>query len=131
MSQIEVKDEREMDVIFIHSKLDDMKLTPNEFRAYAHLARRTNKMTKCSWSCVRTMSETCMMSQDAMRYALKCLDLFKMVRRVERDGRSTLYILTKPETWKIVKRPDNLRTTRKRIAKDPLGIAEGYPLGNP
>lgn len=55
---IRVDDGRNDLPIFIHSELDDMKITSAAFRIYAHLARRAGKDNK-AWPSYATMGEQC------------------------------------------------------------------------
>lgn len=54
----EVIDERDLP-IFIHSELDELDLSLEAFRVYAHLARRTNKQSKDAWPSYNSIGEVC------------------------------------------------------------------------
>jgi hypothetical protein len=53
----QLRDSRDLP-IFIHSELDDLPLTAEAFRVYAHLARRAGK-DNCAWPSYPTIGEQC------------------------------------------------------------------------
>ena len=57
MSDSKVVDRRNLP-IFIHSEIDDLLLTPNAFRVYAHLARRADK-TGAAWPSYQSIGDHC------------------------------------------------------------------------
>nr|WP_255682393.1 helix-turn-helix domain-containing protein [Deinococcus sp. 6YEL10] len=86
-----------MNVLFVHSALDDYPLTPEEFRVYAHLARRAGRGD--AYPAVGSMARQCRMHEDTVRRCLHNLMAFKMIEKYERKGRTTLYTLTKFSKW--------------------------------
>ncbi len=56
---IQVVDGRDDLPVFIHSELDDLGLSLQAFRVYAHLARRRNARTGTAWPSYATIGETC------------------------------------------------------------------------
>lgn len=115
-------------VIFIHSSLDDMGLTANEFRIYAHLARRANKKSKQAWPSIPSMAKVCRISEESVRYALKCLEGFGMIRRFPKRGKPDTIMLTSASSWVVLDRIKNVRTLRKK--NKVVGISQPLPLGN-
>lgn len=90
-------DTSEMNVLFVHSALDDYPLTPEEFRVYAHLARRAGHGD--AYPAVASIAQKCRMHEDTVRRCLQNLIAFKMLEAHERKGRTTLYTLTKFSKW--------------------------------
>ncbi|WP_082505654.1 helix-turn-helix domain-containing protein [Deinococcus sp. Leaf326] len=87
----------EMNVLFVHSALDDYPLTPEEFRLYAHLARRAS--SGAAYPSRASMASACRMHEDTVGVALKNLLAFKMLDAHERKGKTTLYTLTQASKW--------------------------------
>ena len=99
--QFDVEEGRGDDLpIYVHSEIDDLPLTPNEFRVYAHLSRRAGR-GNLAWPSYATIAEICFRpmyrkAKDATlreraRDAVKALERFGLIERVERraeDGRS-------------------------------------------
>jgi DNA-binding MarR family transcriptional regulator len=89
-----------MNVLFVHSSLDDMGLTPFAFRTYCHLARRANKSNK-AWPGMTSMSNICGFSDSTAKRSIKELEERGMLV-VERSngGLSTnKYHLTPASDW--------------------------------
>lgn len=87
----------EMNVLFVHSALDDYPLTPEEFRAYAHLARRAS--SGAAYPSRASIAKACRMHEDTVGVVLKNLLTFKMLEAHERKGKTTLYTLTPASKW--------------------------------
>lgn len=83
--------------IFINSVLDDFGLSPSEFRVYAHVARRSGR-GGCN-SSIESMSTITGYCGVIVRHALKVLTENNLLRKVERNGHTTIYYLTPPEKW--------------------------------
>ncbi|MCC7518212.1 MAG: helix-turn-helix domain-containing protein [Verrucomicrobiae bacterium] len=90
--------ENAFNVLFIRSELDDYILTANQFRVYAHLARRAG--TDGAWPSIKSMARTCRLHGDTVRRCLRCLRQLNLVRAQARRGATTLYILTPYSDWK-------------------------------
>lgn len=90
-------DTSEMNVLFVHSALDDYPLTPEEFRLYSHLARRAGSGT--AYPAVASMAKSCRMHPDTTRRCLTNLVTYRMLEAHARKGRTTLYILTRFSRW--------------------------------
>ncbi|GGJ65163.1 helix-turn-helix domain-containing protein [Deinococcus aquiradiocola] len=90
-------DTGEMNVIFVHSSVDDYPLTPYEFRVYGKIARRAGQ--GIGWPSVEQVAAECLMSEDTARQALQNLTTFGLLSRQERPGLRPHYRLTRPSTW--------------------------------
>lgn len=91
------QDTTEINVIFIHSALDEFGLTAAEFRIYAHIARRATNSR--AWPGIDSMARICFLSKPTVIAAVRRLEEMGMleVRRVE--GRKNFYTLTRPSRW--------------------------------
>ena len=94
-----VQSTRGFNCIFIHSILDDAGLTPQQFRLLAHISRRAGDGK--SWASNKTMAEVCKMHEETVVSALAELERRKMVERISRPGKTTLWKVTPPEKWDI------------------------------
>jgi len=92
-----IQDTSEMNVIFIHSVVDDAGLTPSAFRVYAHLARRAG--SGAAWPAVQGIADHCQLHADTVRAALSMLVDRNMIRAELRPGKTTRYFLEKPSAW--------------------------------
>ncbi|WP_407572105.1 helix-turn-helix domain-containing protein [Deinococcus altitudinis] len=90
-------DTGEMNVIFVHSSVDDYPLTPFEFRVYGKIARRAGQGE--GWPSIEQVAKECLMSEDTARQALQNLVTFGMLTRREVPGKRARYRLTRPSTW--------------------------------
>ncbi|MFC4427186.1 helix-turn-helix domain-containing protein [Deinococcus navajonensis] len=101
-----------MNVLFVHSAIDDYPLTPEEFRLYAHLARRAGRGT--AYPSINSMATACRMNADTARRCLHNLLTYRMLEAVERRGRTTLYTLTKLSRWV---KPEEVLTVQEKQAQ--------------
>ena len=83
--------------IFVHSRLDDYGLSPQEFRVYCHLARRAGK--GAAFPSVREIARVCQLHPQTARRCLKVLIIHRLITREERSGTTPLYRLTPPSQW--------------------------------
>src|SRR5438445_3751336 len=90
-------DASESSVIFVHSRLDDYGLSPQEFRVYCHLARRAGRGK--AYPAVATIAAVCRLHPQTVRHALKTLTTHRLLTRQERPGHTALYRLTAPSQW--------------------------------
>ena len=93
-----IQDTAEFNVVFVHSALDDLGLTPSEFRVYCHLARRAG--SGVAWPSVNSMARTCRLSPKTVRSALKSLTAQHLLTREEKAGSPTRYRITRPSEWR-------------------------------
>jgi predicted DNA-binding transcriptional regulator len=99
-------DRSEMNVLFVHSALDDAGLTPQEFRVYAHLARRSSSGR--AWPGIDSMAQVCRVSKQGVVDAIKSMEKYGMLTVKRVGGAGNVYQLTKRSSWDI----DRLRTDR-------------------
>jgi DNA-binding MarR family transcriptional regulator len=85
--------------IFIHSSLDDAGLTTQEFRVFAHISRRAGSGR--AWAGNKSMSEICQISHNTIDKCLSRLEGMRMVTRMRRPGKTTIYTITPPGQWVI------------------------------
>ncbi len=98
MSEVLQQDRSEFNVLYVHSELDDYGLMANEFRIYAHLARRAGK--DGAWPSVDSMAEKCRLNRDTVYRCLKRLKELNLVRAIVRPGTTNIYVLTARSQWK-------------------------------
>ena len=112
-SKPRVKDGRDIPTIFVHGELDDLPITYQAFRVYAHLARRTGVHTG-AWPSYSSIGQACFranypnastatLRRHAIRAVneLKALGLVEVQRRMAENGnhQSNLYFLTPRSSW--------------------------------
>lgn len=90
----------EFNVIFIHSSLDDIGLTPQEFRILAHLARRSNTEKK-AWPGIDSMAKICRMHKETVIECIRTLETYKMIVVERKPGCGNIYRLTSPSKWDV------------------------------
>ena len=90
-------DTSELNVIFVHSKLDDCGLTTQEFRVYCHLARRAGGGV--AFPGVRSIADHCCICKNTVVDVIKTLESLKMITVDKTPGLVTKYRLTKPSKW--------------------------------
>lgn len=83
--------------IFVHSMLDDAGLSANEFRVYAHIARRAGNGT--AFPAVASIADVCRIHKDTVWAVLRSLEERGMVVRIARTGAANIYRLTDPKAW--------------------------------
>lgn len=138
------QDRSEFNVVFVHSALDDLGLSPAQFRVYCHLARRANTGSGIegrAWPAVPEMARCCRLHEDTVRTALRWLAAHRLLTRERRPGATSVYRLTAASHWL---RPDPSESdTPPSVSGDtppnPMGDHpsekegdEGYPIeGDP
>lgn len=129
----------DFNVVFIHSRLDEYGLTPQQFRVYAHLARRAGSGR--AWPAVATMARICRLHPQTVRQVLRVLVQHRLITREPRAGRTPIYRLTPASQWQPLTRitgnpsesdtPPSVSgsTPAKRRQAHPCerDEAEGYP----
>lgn len=133
-----IQDRSEMNVIFIHSELDDYGLTPAEFRVYAHLSRRAGK--DGAYPGIDSMAAICCLSKPTVITAIRRLEEMGMLRVKRIDGQRNRYYLTKPSKWHGRRlKPGNgtgTETSKKEVTggskvdngTSKNGVTEGHPV---
>lgn len=96
-----IQETDEINVIFIHRSLDDLGLTANQFRLYAHLARRANNTGK-AWPGIDSMSEVCRMHKETVISSINELESRGMLIVEKIKGKKNVYRLTSPSKWRVV-----------------------------
>jgi DNA-binding MarR family transcriptional regulator len=115
------QNQAEFNVVFIHSTLDDLGLSPARFRVYCHLARRANTGTAGeggAWPAVSEMARVCRLHPQTVRKALRWLAEHQLLTRQRRPGRTAVYRLTAASRWK--------RTTTAKEG-NPASVSEYTP----
>lgn len=100
MGRHAAEDKRDGMPVFIHSELDDFGLTPFEFRAYAHLARRVNDRSGTYWESLEEGARVCRMNVKTYRTALAGLVDLGLVSREDRPGQTSVYRLNPQSEWR-------------------------------
>jgi DNA-binding MarR family transcriptional regulator len=95
-------DRSEFNVVFVHSALDDLGLSPAQFRVYCHLARRANAgsgIEGSAWPAVSEIARLCRLHEDTVRAALRWLAAHRLLTRERRPGATGVYRLTAASHW--------------------------------
>ncbi|MCC7519176.1 MAG: helix-turn-helix domain-containing protein [Verrucomicrobiae bacterium] len=92
-----VHGERGFNILMVRSEADDSVLTPNEFRLYAHLARRAG--AHGAWPAVKSMARQCRMHEDTVRCCLRRLMELSLIKARPRHGATTVYTLAPLSEW--------------------------------
>jgi len=131
------QDQSEMNVIFVHSSLDDARLSVYAFRVYCHIARRANR-TGSAFPGIQSIGTVCGISESQVRRAIKELEdrHFMEVRRTTGGTKSNVYFLTPPSSWHpcltdtpVLQEPDPCLTDTPPLSdRHPKVIPEGYPV---
>ncbi len=104
------QDRSEFNVLFVHSELDDYGLDAQEFRIYAHLARRANGKNK-AYPGINSMSEACRMNRHTVLRVIKSLEEYGLIKIIKKSGSLNEYLLTTPSEWKRAEATDVLPGT--------------------
>ncbi|QUY40424.1 hypothetical protein [Acaryochloris marina] len=113
MNSDETALKKRLDLMFIHSRLDEAGLDPFEFRLLGHIVRRTGGSFEgeCFASQVN-ISKVCQMSLSRAQKGLRLLNDGGFISKHERPGRTDVYRLEQPENWKS---PSELKAIRKKL----------------
>lgn len=122
------KDTSEMNVIFVHSALDDAGLLASDFRVYCHLARRAGT-NGAAYPKAESIAETCKMTKDTVWAALKRLEARNMLRRERRFCTSNSYTLTKQSEWIAAPEDKPTEEEQNKDQNKPIGGKEGATIG--
>ena len=119
----------DFNVIFIHSRLDDYGLSPQQFRIYAHIARRSG--SGAAWPSVATVAQVCQLHPKTARQALHVLVEHRLITRELRPGTTPIYRITPAREWhpptNIKADPSQTDTLPKPIPGTPPKRIQGYP----
>lgn len=92
-------DDRDDLPFMVHSELDDLDLSPYEFRAYAHIVRRVNGSNRVYNESISNGAKHCRMSVSTYRNALVTLVELGLLTRTERVGRPAVFRVTPKRDW--------------------------------
>lgn len=95
-----VTDSRDDLPFMVHSDLDDLDLSPFEFRAYVHLVRRAGTRGGEYWESVDAGATHCRMDAKTYRAALKALVDRGLLTREDRPGETSVYRLAPRRQWR-------------------------------
>jgi len=129
MSKFEIRDDRNLDVLFIHSVLDDYGLESYEFRLYCHIVRRAGKPSKSQqkgcWEAIGNMADKCRIDIKTARKALAFLEDRRLITVTKRPGYTSMMTLNGIEDWKPCDRPEKTKsqgTTKSGTTKNGRGV---------
>src|SRR5262245_27177742 len=103
---------------FIHSELDELRLSAVQFRIYCHILRRGEL-----FAIVDSTAEACCMDDDTVWKALRELESFRMIRRIKRHGTTSLFIPTDQSEWNL----EAIKNRPRRKKKDGVAGLTGRP----
>ena len=132
------QDQSEFNVIFVHSAIDDYPLTTEEFRVYAHIARRAGLGE--AWPAIASVAKKCRIKEETARQCLRNLTAYGLISVEERGqlGKTNLYRLTRQSVWKskaeveviqVLRRKEGQakRAAKKQAKADPSPETGGVP----
>ena len=96
---IKSTDRREAVVVFFDIQLDDMGLTPYEYRVYGRIARRAAGGHHACTESLDSMARGCRMSRPTLLRAIKGLIRRRMIERESKLGETSTYLLTDKSEW--------------------------------
>lgn len=88
----------EINAVFIHASIDDMRLSVAEFRIYAHLAQRGTS-TGEAWPRLNDVADVCGLHVDTVRTAIARLVARGLVQRELVPGAPSRYRIRDPHEW--------------------------------
>lgn len=96
--------------MYVDSYLDELGLTPFEFRLLAHIIRRTgSKPGGKYWAPTKKAAKVCHMSESKVREGLRFLEEAGFIKKIkEAPGSSKVFALQKHSFW-----PDNATQVEK------------------
>jgi len=125
----------DMNVIFVHSELDDRNLSSAEFRVYCHLARRSGGGK--AWPGIDSISRVCNLAKGTVIAAIRSLEAQKMVTAERTPGVPTRYILTPCSQWQPLPSLDRLisdtvsKEVTERVNPSNATVSKEVTKGNP
>ena len=99
MRSIKSTDRREPVVVYFDIELDDMSLTPYEYRAYGRIARRASGGQRACTESLEAMAQGCQMSRPTLVRAIRGLISRRMIERESKLGDTSTYYLTDKACW--------------------------------
>lgn len=87
--------------MYIDSYVDELRLTPFEFRLLAHIIRRTgSKPGGKYWAPTKKAAKVCHMSESKVRESLQFLEEAGFIKKIkEAPGSSKVFVLQKHSFW--------------------------------
>ena len=87
--------------MFVDSYLDELRLTPYEFRLFAHIIRRTgSKQGQKYWVPTAKAAKACQMSESKVRESLQFLEKAGFIKKVnEAPGSAKVFMLQGHNKW--------------------------------
>jgi hypothetical protein len=125
----------DMNVIFVHSELDDRNLSAPEFRVYCHLARRSGGGK--AWPGIDSISRVCNLAKGTVIAAIRSLEAQNMVTAERTPGVPTRYILTPCSHWKPLPNLDLSKSgtvsneVTERVKRGNATVSNEVTKGNP
>jgi hypothetical protein len=88
-----------MNVLFVHSAIDDFPLSTEEFRVYAHIARRAGGGE--AWPAMSSIATKCHIHEDTARRCVHALTAYRLLSVEDRSkqGKTNRYRLTAQSAW--------------------------------
>src|SRR5436305_6092762 len=112
--------------LWVHSALDDLGLTPAEFRVYAHLSRRAGNGV--AWPAINSIAKVCRLSRHTVIAAFNNLERHGLLQ-IERGGGAATnhYRLIEIHSWPKPARQQCNRTPQINPDTQQCKIATGGP----
>lgn len=95
----EARDGRKIDIIFIHSELDDLGLSLAQFRIYAHIARRASSGK--AYPKVATIAQFCGVCENTVRTTIRELEGMGLIQVQRNKNLPSVITLQPVEKWKV------------------------------
>lgn len=92
-------DRREAVVVFFDVELDDMELTPYEYRVYGRIARRAAGGHHACTESLDSMAAGCQIARSTLMRAIRGLIQRRMIVRESKLGETSTYYLTDKSRW--------------------------------
>lgn len=99
MREIAIEDGRQPVVVYFDIELDDIGLTPFEYRVYGRIARRASGGRGMCSESLDSMAEGCQMSRRTLTRAIQGLIRRRMIARKSKVGFTSTYVLTDKSAW--------------------------------
>lgn len=95
------RDARDDLPFMVHSELDDLGLSPFEFRVYAHIVRRTGGADGVYWESMTAGARHCRMALSTYRRAVAALVEQGLLTREPRSGSTSVITVTPKREWRV------------------------------
>ncbi len=97
---------------FVPTWMDELELTPFEYRVLIHLWRRANRSNVC-WPSIQTIADGCRLHRDTVEKAIRGLLKYELIEKYKRHRNSNGYRMLFP-----------LADTRPKRVTEPVQIPE-------